>query len=126
MLALSYGAFILDDGISFAQATIVAIVGIIASFALCGIVALAGRRGSAPTMVLSRAAFGVDGNRLPAVLSWVLTVGWETVLAALAVLATSTVFRELGWGGGRGDEGRRAPGRRGRARSSAPASPAST
>jgi NCS1 family nucleobase:cation symporter-1 len=100
VLALSYGAFILGDGVSFLQATVVAVVGIVVSFALCGVVALAGKRGSAPTMVLSRAAFGVEGNRLPAVLSWILTVGWETVLAALAVLATSTVFRELGWNGG--------------------------
>ncbi|GAA2751558.1 purine-cytosine permease family protein [Amnibacterium kyonggiense] len=100
VLALSYGSFILGNGISFLQATIVAVVGIVVSFALCGVVALAGKRGSAPTMVLSRAAFGVNGNRLPAVLSWILTVGWETVLAALAVLATSTVFRELGWDGG--------------------------
>jgi purine-cytosine permease-like protein len=51
-------------------------------------------------MVLSRAAFGVRGNRLPSFLSWILTVGWETALASLAVLATSTVFTELGWNGG--------------------------
>src|SRR5688572_16611340 len=51
-------------------------------------------------MVLSRAAFGVRGNRLPAVLSWLLTVGWETVLTILATLATATVFERLGWGGG--------------------------
>jgi purine-cytosine permease-like protein len=30
----------------------------------------------------------------------VLTVGWETVLVALATLATSTVFTQLGWSGG--------------------------
>jgi purine-cytosine permease-like protein len=29
-----------------------------------------------------------------------LTVGWETVLTALATLATATVFHRLGWGGG--------------------------
>lgn len=96
VLGLSYGAFILGFGISLVQATIVAIIGIAISFALCGVVALAGRRGSAPTMLLSRAAFGVNGNRLAAVISWVLLVGWETALTSLAVLATSTVFRELG------------------------------
>jgi purine-cytosine permease-like protein len=32
--------------------------------------------------------------------SWVLTVGWETVLVALAGMATATVFDRLGWGGG--------------------------
>jgi nucleobase:cation symporter-1, NCS1 family len=51
-------------------------------------------------MVLSRAAFGVTGNALPTVLSWILLVGWETVLVSLSTLATSTVFTELGWGGG--------------------------
>jgi NCS1 family nucleobase:cation symporter-1 len=96
VLGLGYGSFILGFGISFWQATLVGIVGIVVSFALCGFVALAGRRGSAPTMVLSRAAFGVRGNRLPAVISWILTVGWETALTALAVLATATVFETLG------------------------------
>ena len=53
-------------------------------------------------MVLSRAAFGVRGNRLPSALSWLLTVGWETVLVILATLATATVLDRLGWGGGTG------------------------
>ena len=96
VLGLGYGSFILGFGITFAQATVVALIGIVVSFALCGVVALAGRRGSAPTMLLSRAAFGVNGNRLAAVISWVLLVGWETALTSLAVLATSTVFGELG------------------------------
>ena len=100
VLAISYGSFIVGFGVSFWQATIAAVVGIVLSFALCGVVALAGKRGSAPTMVLSRAAFGVKGNALPTFLSWVLLVGWETVLVSLASLGTATVFGELGWGGG--------------------------
>lgn len=100
VLSISYGAFILGFGISFWQATVAAVVGIVASFALCGLVALAGKRGSAPTMVLSRAAFGVTGNAVPTFLSWLLLVGWETVLVSLSTLATATVFTELGWGGG--------------------------
>ena len=65
VLGLCYGAFALGFGISFWQAAIAGLVGIVFSFLLCGFVALAGKRGSAPTMVLSRAAFGVRGNRLP-------------------------------------------------------------
>src|SRR5713226_10630338 len=102
VLGLSYGAFILGFGISFWQAVVVSIVGIIVSFLLCGFIAVAGKRGSAPTMVLGRAAFGVNGNKLPSVISWLLTVGWETVLMILATLATATVFERLGWGGGTG------------------------
>src|SRR4029434_1815099 len=86
----------------FWQAVVAGLVGIVVSFALCGVIALAGKRGSAPTMVLSRAAFGVRGNRLPSALSWLLTVGWETVLVVLATLATATVFKQLNWGGGDG------------------------
>ncbi|ADB35251.1 permease for cytosine/purines uracil thiamine allantoin [Kribbella flavida DSM 17836] len=100
VLGLSYGAFALGFGISFWQAVVAGLVGIVFSFLLCGLVALAGKRGSAPTMVLSRAAFGVRGNKLPSLVSWLLTVGWETVLTILATLATATVFERLGWGGG--------------------------
>jgi purine-cytosine permease-like protein len=102
VLGLSYGAFVLGFGISFWQALIVSAVGIVLSFLACGFISVAGKRGSAPTMVLSRAAFGVNGNKLPAAISWVLTVGWETVLVILATLATATVFKQLGWGGGDG------------------------
>jgi NCS1 family nucleobase:cation symporter-1 len=102
VLGLSYGSFVLGFGISFWQATVVSIVGVAVSFLLCGVISLAGKRGSAPTMVLSRAMFGVRGNRVPAVISWVLTVGWETALTALAVLATATVFGRLGFGSGVG------------------------
>ena len=102
VLGLAYGAFVLGFGISFWQAIGAGLVGIIVSFLLCGFIAVAGKRGSAPTMVLSRAAFGVRGNKMPAAISWLLTVGWETVLIILATLATATVFARLGWGGGTG------------------------
>ncbi|MEU8222697.1 cytosine permease [Kribbella sp. NPDC048915] len=100
VLGLSYGAFALGFGISFWQAVIAGLIGVVFSFLLCGLIALAGKRGSAPTMVLGRAAFGVRGNKLPSLVSWLLTVGWETVLTILATLATATVFERLGWGGG--------------------------
>jgi nucleobase:cation symporter-1, NCS1 family len=104
VLGLSYGSFVLGFGISFWQGILVGLIGIIVSFLLCGFIAVAGKRGSAPTMVLGRAAFGVRGNKLPSVISWVLTVGWETVLTILATLATATVFTRLGVGGGTGTE----------------------
>jgi purine-cytosine permease-like protein len=102
VFGLSYAAFILYFGISFWQGVLVAVVGIVVSFLLCGIIAIAGKRGSAPTMILSRAAFGVNGQKLPGVLSWLVSIGWETFLSILAVLATATVFDRLGWGGGTG------------------------
>ncbi len=100
VLGIGYGAYLLFFGVSFWQAVLVGVLGIVISFLFCGFIALAGKRGNAPTMTLGRAAFGVNGNRVPSVISWVLTVGWETALTSLAVLATATVFDTLGFHGG--------------------------
>jgi NCS1 family nucleobase:cation symporter-1 len=100
VLGLSYGSFVLDFGISFWQALAVGVAGIVMSSLLCGFIAIAGKRGSAPTMVLSRAAFGVRGNNLVTAIAWLVNVGWETVLVILATLAIATVSGHLGWGGG--------------------------
>jgi purine-cytosine permease-like protein len=88
LLALSYGSFFLGFGISFWQATAAAFIGTILSFLLVGFSSLAGKRSNAPTMVLSRATFGIKGNIVPGFLSYLIFVGWETVLVSLATLAT--------------------------------------
>ncbi len=96
VFAIAYGAYVLGFGISFWQAVIVGVIGIVVSFFLVGVVSLAGKRGSAPTMVLSRTMFGVDGARVVALLSWILTVGWETVLTVSAVYAVDATVAALG------------------------------
>ena len=96
LLALSYGSFFLGFGISFWQATFAAIIGTVGSFLLVGVSSLAGKRANAPTMTLSRAAFGVKGNKIPGFLSYLIFVGWETVLVSLATLATGTIFMRIG------------------------------
>lgn len=100
VFGMSYGSFVLGFGISFWQATVVSVAGIVVSFLLCGLIAIAGKRGSAPTMVLSRAAFGVRGQKIPGIVSWLTSIGWETFLAIMAVLATATVITRLGGDGG--------------------------
>ena len=95
LLALSYGSFFLGFGISFWQATAAAFIGTILSFLLVGFSSLAGKRSNAPTMVLSRATFGIKGNIVPGLLSYLVFVGWETVLVSLATLATGTILVRL-------------------------------
>ena len=102
VFGISYAGFVLGFGVSFWQAVLVTVVGVVVSFLLCGLIAIAGKRGSAPTMILSRAAFGVTGQKVPGVVSWLTSIGWETFLAILATLATATIFKQLGWGGGTG------------------------
>ena len=100
VFGISYGSYVLGFGLSLWQATLVTVAGVVVSFVACGLVAIAGKRGSAPTMILSRAPFGVVGQKVPGVFSWLISMGWETFLAIMATLATATVLRELGWGGG--------------------------
>jgi len=100
VLAVSYGAFVMGAGVSFWQGVVAGVLGVVVSFLFVGLVAIAGKRGSAPTMVLSRAAFGVRGNGLPTAVSYLLLVGWEVILVSLSTLATATVFDRLGWAHG--------------------------
>lgn len=100
VFGVSWGAFVLGFGLSLAQALAAGVVGVVASFLLVGLVSIAGKKGSAPTLVLSRAPFGIKGNLVPGVVSYLLLVGWEIVLVALATLATATVFGRLGWSDG--------------------------
>ena len=100
VLAVSWGGYVLGMGINLVQGLLVTVVGVVASFLLVGLASLAGQKGSAPTLVLSRAAFGVQGNWLPGLVSWLLLVGWETSLCSLAALASRTVSERLAHGSG--------------------------
>ena len=97
VLGMGYAAYLLSHNVSFWQALLAGLVGIVLSFLLVGFTSLAGKRGSAPTMVLSRASFGVSGNKLPTLVSYLLLVGWETVTMVLAIFAVDTIFLRLGW-----------------------------
>ena len=92
VFAMSYGAWALGFGISFWQATIMTTIGVVVSFLLVGVISIAGKRGNAPTMVLTRATFGVEGAKVPAALSWIATLGWEISLTTTAVLAMSSTM----------------------------------
>ena len=90
VFGLSYGAYFLGFGISAIQALVAGLIGTVLSFLLVGFASLAGKRGSAPTMILTRSSFGVRGGALPTALSYVLLVGWEIILVALATAYTAT------------------------------------
>lgn len=97
VFGMSYGAWALGFGISALQAFIVCVIGLVVSFLLVGIISIAGKRGNAPTMVITRATFGVEGAKVPSVLSWIATLGWEISLTTTAVLALSSALVSLGW-----------------------------
>ncbi len=102
ILGLTYGAFlVVFYGLNLWQSIVAAVVGTIASFVLVGFISLAGKLGSAPTLILSRASFGVRGNALPTLVSYFSLVGWETVLVAISTLGAQAILERLGVHGGK-------------------------
>ncbi|MFD4249472.1 purine-cytosine permease family protein [Amycolatopsis thermoflava] len=88
ILGLPLGATLVAiQGLTFWQAAIVAVIGSVGSFAIVGAVSIAGRRGGAPGLTLSRAVFGVHGNAGPTVVSLLSRLGWETVNTTTAAFA---------------------------------------
>lgn len=97
ILAVTYGGFlVVFYRLDLWQTAIATVVGVVVSFLFVGVISLAGVRGGAPTLVLSRAPFGLLGNALPTAVSYVTLVGFEIVLTTLATLAAQTVLRRLG------------------------------
>jgi purine-cytosine permease-like protein len=102
ILGVTYGAFlVVFYGLNLWQSILAAVLGTVLSFILVGFISLAGKLGSAPTLVLSRASFGVRGNAIPTLLSYISLVGWETILVALATLGANGILDRLGLGGGK-------------------------
>jgi purine-cytosine permease-like protein len=91
VLGLPLGVALVAMGLSIWQAVFVAVVGSFGSFALVGLVSIAGRRGGAPSLTLSRATFGVRGNFGPTAMTLCSRLGWETVNTATAALAFVTI-----------------------------------
>jgi NCS1 family nucleobase:cation symporter-1 len=101
ILGMFFGlALVTFYGLSLPQALVAGVLGTVLSFTLVGLISLAGKRGGAPTLTLSRAPFGVVGNALPTLVSYLALVGWETILIALASLAAQAILDRLGVGGG--------------------------
>lgn len=97
ILGVAYGAYLVTYyGLGFWQGVAAAVIGTVGSFLLVGFVSLAGKLAGAPTLVLSRAAFGIRGNALPTLVSWIALVGWEIVLVALATLSVEAILDRLG------------------------------
>ncbi|MFE9613979.1 purine-cytosine permease family protein [Streptomyces sp. NPDC006012] len=91
ILGLPLGATLVAfRGLNIWQAVLVAALGSFGSFALVGVLSLAGKKGGAPALTLSRAVFGQRGNAGPTLIAWMSRVGWETIsttTAAYALLA---------------------------------------
>lgn len=73
-------------GLTFAQSLTAALLGIFVSAGVVAVGAIAGKRSSLPTLVLSRAAFGVYGNLAPAAILVLSRLFWALILVVLGYL----------------------------------------
>ncbi|MFX3617105.1 MAG: cytosine permease [Sporolactobacillus sp.] len=80
---LAVGVF----GLSFQEAAIATVIGIVAGALLIGLFSTFGFKWGVPQLIQSRAAFGFFGNFLPGITNFLSCIGWYTVNTVLSVYA---------------------------------------
>lgn len=101
VLGVSLGSGLVSGlGLNLWQAVIVTVVGTMGAFAFVALVSIAGPLSGAPTLVASRATFGVRGNRAPAVVSWLVLTGLEVMMATTSTFAIANIAEILGFPSG--------------------------
>ncbi|MGN6325916.1 cytosine permease [Pseudolysinimonas sp.] len=96
VVSVALGAVMIGMGMSLRQAIVAIVVGVALSFIPLGFTTLAGKWNAQPTLVLSRAAFGVTGNVLPTVLAVLVRVFWGGALLWLLGDAVGRTLVEEG------------------------------
>jgi nucleobase:cation symporter-1, NCS1 family len=96
ILGIVYGGILAGSGLNLWQSILVALLAPIISFALVGILSVAGKWGGAPTLTLSRAPFGTRGNLAPTLISWLSLLGWETISVITAAYALLGLINLVG------------------------------
>ena len=95
----SVGVIAFGLGLNIWQALLAVVVGN-ALFAYVAWGSIAGVRAGLPTMTLTRAPFGIQGNRLNGLLAWITSVSFEALNTTFGVLAIAALLPVLGWHNG--------------------------
>ncbi|MCU1578290.1 MAG: hypothetical protein JWP19_494 [Rhodoglobus sp.] len=103
ILSLGLGATVFAVGMSLRQSVVSVLAGVALSFIPLGLTTLAGKRSGQPTMVVSRATFGLLGNIVPAILALVTRLFWGAVLLWLLASSVAVVLVGAALDGGMGD-----------------------
>lgn len=103
IISLSLGAILLGLGMSLRQSLVAILIGVALSFLPLGLVTLAGKWSGQPTMIVSRATFGVIGNVVPAVLAVASRVFWGGALLWVLATGVARVLVDAGLDAGLGE-----------------------
>jgi NCS1 nucleoside transporter family len=98
---LVYGALAISFGLSFGQAVLAILVGNL-FYAFLGWASLPGPETGTTAFMVSRAPFGINGNRVVSLFNWVTQVGFEIEGIVLVVLVALAMFAKGGIGAGTG------------------------
>jgi purine-cytosine permease-like protein len=97
LISVGVGATLFVLGLSLRQLLVATLVGVGLSFLPLGIGTLAGKWSGQPTLVVSRASFGMLGNTVPTALALVVKLFWGSVLLWLAGSAAGSLATAEGW-----------------------------
>ena len=92
ILSVALGAIQFSLGMSLRQAIVATLAGVAISFLPLGLGTLAGKWSGQPTMVVSRASFGVVGNVVPAVVAVLSRVFWGGVMIWLLAASVARIL----------------------------------
>ena len=79
-------------GLSFSQAVVAIFLGTLASALVISVGALAGKRSGLPTLLLSRAAFGVYANAAPAAVLTLVRFFWSAAIIATLLILSKDIL----------------------------------
>lgn len=102
VVSLSLGAVLFGLGMSARQTILAIFFGVALSFLPLGFTTLAGKWSGQPTMIVSRAAFGVVGNVLPTLVAVLSRVFWGGALLWLLASGVARVLVDAGLDAGLG------------------------
>jgi len=99
LISVGVGATLFVLGLSLRQLLVATLVGVALSFLPLGLATLAGKWSGQPTLVVSRATFGMLGNLLPTLIALVVKLFWGAVLLWLAGSAAGSLTTAENWPG---------------------------
>jgi len=105
ILSLGLGAAVFAVGMSLRQSIVAILAGVAISFIPLGLTTLAGKRSGQPTMVVSRATFGLIGNVVPAFVALITRLFWGAVLLWLLASSVAVVIVGAQLDGSLGERG---------------------
>lgn len=92
VLPLGLAWYVSSIEISFSQAVLAIFLGCLASAIVISVGALAGKRSGLPTVMLSRAPFGVFGNAAPAAVLTITRILWSFAIVSVVLIFGQEFF----------------------------------